>query len=176
MSSILVLSIDGASVRGIAQLALLEVIESSVNAKIMLHIQKEIWRVGQSKLMNITDIFAVLAGASAGALNVGAILISDNPEGANLPEVKVKPLYSTEELRSKLPAILSVAFSSSTFRKVRTLDGLLGSKFTVKDLEKFLQDMTDGTDKAKPEPVSKKSQRRQVMTQRIKYLPACQIW
>jgi len=39
MSPILVLLIDGASVRVIAQLALLEAIESSVNAKIMLHIQ-----------------------------------------------------------------------------------------------------------------------------------------
>jgi len=81
----------GQSVRGIAQLALLEVIESSVNAKVMLHIQKESGRVDQSKLINITDIFDVFSGTSAGALNVGAILIPDNPEGANLPEVKVKP-------------------------------------------------------------------------------------
>lgn len=104
----------------------------------MLHIQKESGRVDQSKLMNIIDIFDVFAGTSAGALNVGAILIPDNSEKANLPEIKVKPLYSTEELRSKLPEILSAAFLSSTFRKVRTLGGLLGSKFTAKDLEKFL--------------------------------------
>lgn len=50
MLPILVLSIDEASVRGIAQLALLEAIESSVNAKTMLHIQKESGRVDQSKL------------------------------------------------------------------------------------------------------------------------------
>lgn len=91
-------------------MALLEAIESSINVKTMLHIQKERGLVDQSKLMNITDIFDVFAGTSAGTLNVGAILIPDNSEKANLPEIKVKPLYSTEELRSELPEILSAVF------------------------------------------------------------------
>jgi patatin-like phospholipase/acyl hydrolase len=142
-SPILVLSIDGASVRGIAQFELLLGIEEKVNA--ILAADARAANEPFTRL-NITEIFDFFAGTSAGSVNVGAILIPSDYDLANTPGHVNKPKFSSDKLKEMLPDTLKAAFSSSTFRKFRTLQvpgvgGLLGSKFTAGPFEQLLQEL-----------------------------------
>lgn len=145
-SPVLVLSIDGAAVRGIAQFELLRAIEEKVNAEMMKKEQSDYKSQGKSggkiniRRESITDIFDFFAGTSAGSVNVGAILIPRDSALANTSGHQVKPKFSLDELKEKLPDNLKAAFSGSLFRKIRTAGGLMGSKFTAKPLEEFLQE------------------------------------
>ena len=145
-SPVLVLSIDGAAVRGIAQFELLRAIEEKVNAEMMKKEQSDYKSQGKSggkltiRRESITDIFDFFAGTSAGSVNVGAILIPQDSTLANTSGHQVKPKFTLDELKEKLPDNLKAAFGGSLFRKIRTVGGLMGSKFTAKPLEEFLQE------------------------------------
>ncbi|MGV8949326.1 MAG: patatin-like phospholipase family protein [Candidatus Paracaedibacter sp.] len=140
-SPILVLSIDGASVRGIAQFELLLGIEEQVNAVLAAEARAANQPFTR---INITEIFDFFAGTSAGSVNVGALLIPSDYALANTPGHVNTPKISSDELKKMLPDTLKAAFSSSTFRNLRTLQvpgvgGLLGSKFTAGPFEQLLQ-------------------------------------
>ncbi len=142
-SPILVLSIDGASVRGIAQFELLLGIEEKVNAALAADARAANQPFTR---LNITEIFDFFAGTSAGSVNVGALLIPSDYALTNTPGHPNKPKFSSDELKKMLPDTLKAAFSSSTFRKFRTLQvpgvgGLLGSKFTAGPFEQLLQEL-----------------------------------
>lgn len=144
-SPILVLSIDGASVRGIAQFELLLGIEDQVNA--VLAADARAAKQPFTRL-NITEIFDFFAGTSAGSVNVGALLIPSDYALTNTAGHVNKPKFSSSKLKEMLPDTLKAAFSSSTFRNLRTLQvpgvgGLLGSKFTAGPFEQLLQDLAD---------------------------------
>lgn len=79
-------------------------------------------------------------------MNVGALLVPSDYSLANTPGHINKPKFTLDELKERLPETLKAAFSSSTFRKVRTLQipgvgGLLGSKFTAGPFEELLQEI-----------------------------------
>lgn len=142
-SPILVLSIDGASVRGIAQFELLLGIEEKINAALAADARAANQPFTR---LNITEIFDFFAGTSAGSINVGALLIPSDYALTNTPGHVNKPKFSSSELKEMLPDTLKAAFSSSTFRKFRTLQvpgvgGLLGSKFTAGPFEQLLQEL-----------------------------------
>lgn len=142
-SPILVLSIDGASVRGIAQFELLLAIEDQVNA--VLAAEARAAKQPFTRL-NITEIFDFFAGTSAGSVNVGALLIPSDYALTNTAGHVNKPKFSSSKLKEMLPDTLKAAFSSSTFRNLRTLQvpgvgGLLGSKFTAGPFEQLLQEL-----------------------------------
>jgi len=90
-------------------------------------------------------MFDFFAGTSAGSVNVGALLIPSNYSTANTPGHENKPKFTLDELKKMLPDTLKAAFSSTLFRKFRTLQipglggGLLGSKFTATPFEQLLQ-------------------------------------
>ena len=145
-SPIIVLSIDGASVRGIAQFELLLALEERVNLALAKAAQNASGtKKFQYKRLSITEIFDFFAGTSAGSVNVGAILIPKDYNLTNTPQHINVPKFTLDELKLKLPDTLRAAFSTSTFRKLRTLQvpgvgGLLGSKFTAGPFEKLLQE------------------------------------
>ena len=150
-SPILILSMDGASVRGIAQFELLKSIQQSVNNQIITKLQTKSKENNlknysmQPDRLSITDMFDFFAGTSAGSVNVGAILIPEYPAISNTSsnfKKKNKPLYDLDQLEKMLPETLTAAFSGTAFRKIRTLGGLLGTKFTAKDFETLLQKIT----------------------------------
>lgn len=156
-SPIIVLSIDGAAVRGVAQFELLLAIEDEVNKALVkaahtdAHAQTGVKgrKVFPYQREGIADIFDFFAGTSAGSVNVGGLLIpndvalADTPGHASL----ARPKFTLSGLKAKLPDTLKAAFSSSPVRDMRTLQipgaggGLLGSKFTAKPFEQLLQEM-----------------------------------
>jgi len=144
-SPILVLSIDGASVRGIAQFNILRAIENKVN-KALSDAARANSAKGEKfnvKRENISDIFDFFAGTSAGSINVGAILIPQNPANSNTDDdPSPKPKFTLDELETRLPATLKAAFATSLFRKIRTMGGLLGTQFSETPLESLLKDYT----------------------------------
>lgn len=156
-SPILVLSIDGASVRGIAQFALLQAIEVRVNEELRKR-EMAISKSSGSKTFqlpneSITSMFDFFAGTSAGSVNVGGIVIPENPLTANTTGKVNKPKFTLTELREMLPDILEAAFANPGLRKVRTLGGALGAKFTAKPFEDLLQELGGGariSDTVKP--------------------------
>ena len=154
-SPILVLSIDGASVRGIAQFELLLAIEEQVNA--ILAAEARAAKQPFTRL-TLTEIFDFFAGTSAGSMSVGALLIPSDYALANTAGHVNTPKFSSDELKKMLPDTLKAAFSSSTFRNLRTLQvpgvgGLLGSKFTARPIEQLLEELAGAarmSDLAKP--------------------------
>jgi uncharacterized protein len=148
-SPILVLSIDGASVRGVAQRDILEAIERKVNEKLREREKENLRSSGSGAFKlpqeSITSIFDFFAGTSAGSINVGAILTPKDPLNANTTGNVPTPKFTLDELETRVPEMLEAAFSSSTFRQMRTLGGIAGSKFTAKPLEEYLQKYTTGT-------------------------------
>lgn len=146
-SPIIVLSIDGAAVRGIAQFELLLAIEQKVNERLAKEAQAASGgKTFKYERMSITDMFDFFAGTSAGSVNVGALLVPADYTLSNTLGHQNKAKFTLEELKERLPETLKAAFSSSTFRKVRTLQvpgvgGLLGSKFTAGPFEELLQEI-----------------------------------
>jgi patatin-like phospholipase/acyl hydrolase len=147
-SPILILSMDGAAIRGVAQFEIIKGIEQSFNNEIIKIRQAESKKSGarnyapQTDKQNITDIFDFFAGTSAGAASVGSFVIPDNAALANTSPAtqgRVKPLYDLETLDALLPETLKASFAGGTFRKIRTLGGLAGSRYTAKDAEALLQ-------------------------------------
>ncbi len=146
-SPVIVLSIDGAAVRGIAQFELLLAIEQKVNERLAKEAQAASGgKTFKYERMSITDMFDFFAGTSAGSVNVGALLVPADYTLSNTLGHQNKAKFTLEELKARLPETLKAAFSSSTFRKVRTLQvpgvgGLLGSKFTAGPFEELLQEI-----------------------------------
>lgn len=128
-SPILILSIDGAAARGIAQFEILSGLEAKFNEEIKKTNPK-------APKIAITDIFDFFAGTSAGSINIGAMLI---------PDKDGKPKMGLDEIKKKLPETIEAAFSSTTFRKARVMGGLLGSKYSAKPLEALLQENAGST-------------------------------
>lgn len=133
-SPVLVLAIDGASVRGVAQFTLLQGIEKALSEP-------------------ITDTFDLFVGTSAGSINVGAMMIPENWETANIPGGNNSPSLTLNSIKELLPVVLTEAFSSGILRQVRTVGGLMGSKYSAKPFEEYLADITKGarmSDTVKP--------------------------
>lgn len=143
-SPILVLAIDGAAVRGIAQLEFLKIIETQVNMALAKHDLKD-RKLNQPvtyQTESLTDIFDFFAGTSAGSVNVGMLLIPDDVQKANTQGHQPKAKFSLKEIEEKVPVTLEAAFSKPPLRSLRTLGGALGSKFSAKPLEQQLKDYT----------------------------------
>lgn len=155
LSPVVVLSIDGAAVRGIAQLKIIKAIEEEVNRIIAEKKLAEAKRQGSQpiagkegmhgvdiKRLAITDIFDFMAGTSAGSLNTIALATPKNPKDANINGLKPEPKFTLDQLDERIPEILKAAFSNPFKRNVRVMYGLLGSKFTAKNLEAYLEEAT----------------------------------
>lgn len=107
---VVVISIDGGGVRGLVPTVMIDAIEKSIGKP-------------------ITQIGDVFTGTSAGSIVVGLL---------NLPGTGDKPMFTGEKALELSTQIIKEIFHNSAKRKIRTLGGLAGSKFSAKPLEKYL--------------------------------------
>ncbi|MBM3468745.1 MAG: hypothetical protein FJX71_04880 [Alphaproteobacteria bacterium] len=148
-SPLVLLSIDGAAVRGYAQFKILKALQDRVNLEITKRKQASQKVFLQMPTMipisqlTIQQMFNYVIGTSAGAANSGGILIPKDPLFANTADHPImEPKFTLDELQAMLPEILGAAFSRTAFRDLRVLGGLAGSKFTAKNWEELLQKIT----------------------------------
>ncbi len=105
-----VLSIDGGGIRGIIPAAILAEIEK---------------RTGKP----ICELFDYIAGTSTGGI-IAAMLAA--------PDEKGKPMFTAEQVKSMYIELGSNVFHSSLVRKILTLGGILGTRYSSRRLEKYL--------------------------------------
>lgn len=108
---IVILSVDGGGVRGI------------IPAVLIAEIEKEIGKP-------ITEMVDLFAGTSAGSIVIGFL---------NIPNAQGKQKYSAAQAVDLSQNVITKLFNNSLFRKIRTLGGLAGSKYSAKPLEGFLK-------------------------------------
>lgn len=135
-SPVLVLAIDGAAARGVGQMKIIQALYQEVSKSL-------------PGINGISDIFNIAAGTSAGSINLAGMLTprEEDLEKINtLGGVTFHPRYSIDNLLTMAPNILKSTFQyGGGIRKVRTIGGLLGSKYSSKGLQKSLQTITNGT-------------------------------
>lgn len=130
-SPVILLSIDGAAVRGPYQLKILRAISQ---------------RLGKP----IHEIFDLFTGTSAGATNVAG-LTTPAQDQIGLTNTGVQGLrarYPIDTLLQFGDQIISETFDKNKIRKLRVLGGLLGSQFSSKPMAEILQHVTAGTNMA----------------------------
>ena len=146
LSPAVVLSIDGAAVKGIAQADILIALEKEVNLRLQEY--AKIHNEGY-KYLKITDLFDYFAGTSAGSLNVGFLLIPQDSKSANASATPVEPKYTLQGLKQRIPEILKAAFSSPFKRRVRVMQvmgvALAGSKYSSKPIEAKFDEIAGDT-------------------------------
>lgn len=106
---VVILSVDGGGVRGMVPVTMIMKMEEQVGP--------------------ITEVVDLFAGTSAGSIVVGFLTIP-NQQGK-------QKFTAAEGIKLSENAIKNV-FQKTTFRTLRTLGGLAGSKYSAKPLEKFL--------------------------------------
>lgn len=105
-----ILSIDGGGIRGI------------IPATILAEFEK---KTGKP----ICQLFDYIAGTSTGGI-ITAMLTTPDKQG--------RPKYTAEEVKSDYIRFGRTVFQRSAFRKIATLDGLTIPRYSVKALERFL--------------------------------------
>lgn len=107
---IVILSVDGGGVRGL------------IPAVLIAEMEKQLGKP-------ITEMVDLFAGTSAGSIVIGFL---------NIPNAQKKQRYTAVEAVDLSQGVITKLFSNSVFRKIRTLGGLAGSKYSAKPLEGFL--------------------------------------
>ena len=107
---ITILSIDGGGIRGIIPVMILEEIEKQTGKP-------------------ISTLFDYIAGTSTGGI-IAAMLTVPNEQGA--------PKYTAENVKTYYSSLGSSVFRRSTLRKIVTLCGLIGPRYSVLPLERYL--------------------------------------
>lgn len=106
-----ILSLDGGGVRGLIPATVLAEIEAQTGKK-------------------ITELFDVMVGTSTGGL-ITLFL--------NIPNANGSAKYTAKDVVQIYKELAAKIFPKSAWRSIRTLGGLIGSKWSAKPAEEFLQ-------------------------------------
>ncbi|HXF90659.1 MAG TPA: patatin-like phospholipase family protein [Candidatus Nitrosotenuis sp.] len=110
---VVIVSIDGGGVRGVVPTVMIKAIEEQLGT-------------------SITKIGNVFAGTSAGSIIIGLLNVQDE-EG--------NPRYSAAKALELSTRVIKDLFHNPLKRSIRTLGGLVGSKYSTKPLEAHLQQL-----------------------------------
>lgn len=105
-----ILIIDGGGIAGIMPLVILNYLE-------------------QQSGKPVSQLFDLFAGTSTGTIIISAL---------NLPDKHGKPKFSTKQIIDLYVSLSKSAMFSSVYRKILTVDGILGPKFSGKRLHEEL--------------------------------------
>lgn len=112
-----ILSIDGGGIRGIIPAAILAEIEKRTRKP-------------------VCELFDYIAGTSTGGI-IAAMLATPGDKG--------NPMFTAEQVKSMYIELGSNVFHSSFIRKILTLGGILGTRYSSRRLEKYLKEYLKGT-------------------------------
>lgn len=113
-----ILSITGGGIRGIIPAAILAYMESYINRN-----------NDEDSYISISELFDFVAGNSTGSI-VAASSIIPSTKDPN------KPMYKMQEIVDNYYNMGPQVFHASFFRNIKTLYGLFGPKYDIKELEK----------------------------------------
>jgi uncharacterized protein len=112
-----VLAIDGGGVRGIIPAVVLE------------HIENKIIEITGNPNVRISDFLDFVSGTSTGSI-ISAMVVTPNEDG--------KPAYKMEDVVQAYFDLASVVFKKNFWRDVKTLWGVFGPRYDVKNIDNQL--------------------------------------
>ena len=113
-----VLSIDGGGMKGI------------VSAIVLMELENIIKKSTGAKKVYLSDYFDLIAGTSTGSILTALLLCPDDNNSPKYTAADALDLYKSKG---------NIMFQTNLFRKIRTLDGLIGPRYSNKNLAKELK-------------------------------------
>lgn len=119
----IILSLDGGGIRGI------------VTASVLNYLEEKIQEITKDDRIHLADLVDFVGGTSTGSIIGGLMIIPEN-------ESSTKPKFYMSEIVDLYFGLGEQVFKPNLWRNIKTLWGLIGPKYDVKNLElPLLQEM-----------------------------------